>query len=79
MNKEFEEVKRVYKEIKRNKDIIGSIEKDFFFDFGDLVIKELENKDKIIDEMANFIAELKLAYLKKRKRWRIFTRISLLY
>lgn len=42
MNKELEEAKEYYKEIKRNKDIIGSIEKDFFFNFGDLVIRELE-------------------------------------
>lgn len=57
MNKEFEEVKRVYKEIKRNKDIIGSIEKDFFFNFGDLVIKELERLQEENKKMQTDISE----------------------
>lgn len=40
------EIKEMYKELKRNKKIIGSIDVDFFFEFADTVLNLLEKKDK---------------------------------
>lgn len=40
------EIKEMYKELKRNKKIIESIDVDFFFEFADAVLNLLENKDK---------------------------------
>ena len=40
------EIKEMYKELKRNKKIIGSIDVDFFFEFADAVLNLLEKKDK---------------------------------
>ena len=45
------EIKEMYKELKRNKKIIGSIDVDFFFEFADAVLNLLEKKDKMIDEI----------------------------
>ena len=47
-----EELKEMYKGLKRNKKIIGNIDTDFFFEFAETVLNLLENKDKQIDEMA---------------------------
>ncbi len=40
-----EELKEMYKELKRNKKIIGSIDTDFFFEFAETVLNLLEKKD----------------------------------
>ena len=46
-----EEIKEMYKELKRNKKIIGSIDKDFFFEFAETVLNLLEKKDTLINTM----------------------------
>lgn len=48
-----EEIKEMYKELKRNKKIIGSIDVDFFFEFADAVLNLLEKKDKKIEYYKN--------------------------
>lgn len=59
------EVSETFEDLKRNKEIIKNIDKDFFFKLGETVLNllqtqqaEIEKKDKIIDEMATYIATL---------------------
>lgn len=51
-----EELKEMYKGLKRNKKIIGSIDTDFFFEFAEIVLNLLEKKDKIINEIIGFLS-----------------------
>ena len=44
-----EELKEMYKGLKRNKKIIGNIDTDFFFEFAETVLNLLEKKDQQID------------------------------
>lgn len=44
-----EELKEMYKGLKRNKKIIGSIDTDFFFEFAETALNLLEKKDQQID------------------------------
>ena len=46
-----EELKEMYKGLKRNKKIIGSMDTDFFFEFAETVLNLLEKKDTLIDTM----------------------------
>lgn len=47
----MEELEKNYEDLKKNKDLIGSIDKDFFFDFVDYLISEREELEKKIDEL----------------------------
>lgn len=40
--KELEESKHVYDELKRNKEIIDSVDKDFFFKFSETILQQLK-------------------------------------
>ena len=51
-----EELKEMYKGLKRNKKIIGNIDTDFFFEFAETVLNLLENKDKQIEQYQNMLA-----------------------
>ena len=46
---DIEECKESYKVLKRNKQVVANIDKDFFLKFAETVLSELEKKDKIID------------------------------
>lgn len=48
MNNEFVEK---YEDLKRNKNLIASIDKDFFFDFVDYLMSERDELEKKIDEL----------------------------
>ena len=61
LTKEQEEAIEIFDGLKRNKEIIKDIDKDYFFTFAETIInmvqeqqKENEKKDKIIDLMADF-------------------------
>lgn len=43
MNKELEVYIEAYKKIKKNREIINSIDRDFFFDFADTMLNYIEN------------------------------------
>lgn len=50
MSKELEEAIEQYKELKRNKDIIETIEPKYFFEFADTMLNYIENsisKEKV--------------------------------
>lgn len=56
------EVSETFEDLKRNKEIIKNIDKDFFFEFGETILnliqtqqEEIEKKDKQIDKMENYI------------------------
>ena len=51
-----EELKEMYKGLKRNKKIIGTIDKDFFFEFAETVLNLLEKKNKQIEQYQNMLA-----------------------
>lgn len=55
MNKELEVYIKAYKEIKKNREIINSIDSDFFFDFADTMLNYIENSipKKVIEEKIN--------------------------
>lgn len=54
-DKELEEAKRIYNELKNHKEIIGNIDTDFFFKFAEIVLQALKDKDIIINEMAEYL------------------------
>ena len=54
----IEQAKDVYEGLKRNEHIVESIDREFFFRFADTVLNELEKKDKVIDEMADYMSFL---------------------
>ena len=43
MNKELEEAIQQYKELKRNKNIVETIEPKYFFEFADIMLNYIEN------------------------------------
>lgn len=53
-----EELKEMYKELKRNKKIIESIDTDFFFEFAGTILNLLEKKDRRLEERTNRIRNL---------------------
>lgn len=52
------EIREMYKELKRNKKIIGNIDTDFFFEFAETVLNLLEKKDKEIEYWKNKLMKL---------------------
>ena len=49
---DIKEAKQYYLELKPCKKLIEAIDTDFFFNFAETVLSELDKKDKIIDKMA---------------------------
>lgn len=62
-----EEIKEIYKGLKRNKKIIGTIDKDFFFEFAETVLNLLEKKDICIIEAKEANRQLSIELQKKDK------------
>ena len=54
---DIEECKESYKVLKRNKQVVANIDKDFFLKFAETVLSELEKKEAIINEIANKLVE----------------------
>ena len=54
---ELEEAIRIYNELKKHKEIIGSIDTDFFFKFAETVLKQLEEQDKEIVKYQLYLTE----------------------
>ena len=53
----IEEVKNYYLELKPNKEWVESIKADFFFEFAETVLAELDKKNRIIDKMAEKLVQ----------------------
>ena len=51
--KNVEQCKTIYEGLKKNSFIVANIDKDFFLDFAETILNELDNKEKIINEMAD--------------------------
>lgn len=68
MNEELEVYIEAYKKIKKNREIINSIDRDFFFDFADTMLNYIENsisKKKVkekIEELDKIINEAKYGH-----------------
>lgn len=43
--------KEIYESLKKGKNFIANIDKDFFLNFAETLFNELEKKDEVIDEM----------------------------
>lgn len=48
MNMNIEQCKETYEMLKKGKDFIANIDKDFFLNFAETVLSELEKKDEYI-------------------------------
>lgn len=63
----IEDFIKVYKEMKMQKNVIENIDKDYFTEFVDKLIKKLDEKDKRIkeleEELAEFNKQLDLDYV----------------
>lgn len=63
----IEDFIKVYKEMKMQKNVIENIDKDYFTEFVDKLIKKLDEKDKQIkeleEELAEFNKQLDLDYV----------------
>ena len=64
--KNVEQCKTIYEGLKKNSFIVANIDKDFFLDFAETILNELDKKDKIINEMAMKINE---AYFDENDFW----------
>ena len=54
---DIKQCKEIYEMLKKGKQFIANIDKDFFLSFAETVLAELEKKDKVINEMAKEIFE----------------------
>ena len=54
----IEECKESYKVLKRNKQVVANIDKDFFLNYAETVLSELEKKDKEIEKLKKDNKEL---------------------
>lgn len=52
---DIEECKETYEMLKKGKQFVANVDKDFFLKFAETVLSELEKKDKVINEMAKTI------------------------
>ena len=52
---DIEECKETYEMLKKSKQFVANVDKDFFLKFAETVLSELEKKDKVINEMAKHI------------------------
>ena len=52
---DIKQCKEIYEMLKKSKQFIANIDKDFFLSFAETVLAELEKKEAIITEMSNFI------------------------
>ena len=52
---DIEECKETYKMLKKGKQFVANVDKDFFLKFAETVLSELEKKEAIINEMAKDI------------------------
>lgn len=56
----IEQCKEIYESLKKGKDFIANIDKDFFLNFAELLFNELDKKEAVINEMAGFIEVFEL-------------------
>ena len=54
---DIEECKETYEMLKKGKQFVANVDKDFFLKFAETVLSELEKKEAIINEMANKLVE----------------------
>lgn len=47
----IEQCKETYEALKKGKEFVANIDKDFFLNFAETLFNELEKKDRIIKEM----------------------------
>ena len=62
---DIEQCKDTYEMLKKGKQFIANIDKDFFLIFAETVLSELEKKDKVINEMAEQLAGLAIFDIEK--------------
>lgn len=62
-----EELKEMYKGLKRNKKIIGSMDTDFFFEFAETVLNLLEKKDKRISDLEYALIDMVFQFADRAK------------
>ena len=55
---DIEQCKKTYEMLKKGKQFIANIDKDFFLSFAETVLSELEKKEAIINEMAEYIDKI---------------------
>lgn len=54
----IKEAKETYEGLKKNAFIVESIDKEFFLKFGEIILNELDNKDKEIKEKIEWLREI---------------------
>lgn len=54
---EIDELIECYKSLKKNKEVIATIDKNYFFTFVDKLLDELKRKNKTIDDMSKVIVK----------------------
>ena len=64
---DIEECKETYEMLKKSKQFVANVDKDFFLKFAETVLSELEKKEAIINEMVK-----QLAKLREKRRGRLF-------
>lgn len=62
---DIEECKETYEMLKKGKQFVANVDKDFFLKFAETVLSELEKKDKQIDLMAEQLAGLAIFDIEK--------------
>ena len=70
MTKEQEEAIEIFEGLKRNKEIIKDIDKDYFFTFGEIIINLIQEQQKEIETKQNRIQELEKALIDDDYKYR---------
>lgn len=58
---DIKQCKEIYESLKKGKDFIANIDKDFFLNFAELLFNELEKKDTIINNLFDELHDLAVA------------------
>ena len=70
MTKEQEEAIEIFEGLKRNKEIIKDIDKDYFFTFAETIINLIQEQQKEIEIKQNRIQELEKALIDDNYKYR---------
>lgn len=64
---DIEKAKEAYETLKRNNQVVANIDKDFFLNFAETVLNELEKKDKRINDLEYSLLDMVMQFANRVK------------